>query len=66
MPSHGDYYFQCDRRSLINDRLDTVFQELLAMQIQYDEETDHCKIKDEQLRWTNFVNDELNLLLPRF
>lgn len=56
------YPFSMEVESEIELIYNTTFEALLAMQIQYDEETDHCKIKDEQLRWTNFINDELKRL----
>jgi len=57
------YQFTMEVETEMEVIYNTTFEDLLAMQIQYDEETDHCKKKEEQVRWINFVNDELKRLV---
>jgi hypothetical protein len=39
-----------------------VFEEMLAMQITYDEETDHFRNLEGQNKWNEFISDELKRL----
>ncbi len=39
-----------------------VYEEMLAMQITYDEETDHFRNLEGQTKWNQFISDELKRL----
>lgn len=48
--------------SEIDSIYNVAFEEMLAMQIQYDLETDHFKNVEGQKKWNQFVSDELKRL----
>lgn len=53
------YPFSMEVESEIQQFYDMTFERLLDMQMQYDDETDHGKIKDEQERWAGYVDAAL-------
>lgn len=53
------YIFTMEVDAEIEEIYNSTFEALLEMQSQYDEETDHCKNKEEQERWTNYIDASL-------